>query len=170
MAMEEARVYLFDGLKIKQTGLFDLKELYLALFRWFEVQDYNFHEQEYSKVETGQTTNLTIKWAADRTEEDYVKYVLTMDFLVTGLQNVEVERDGVKIKTTKCTLEMRISAYLVLDYDGAMQKKVGGIGRRFYETVLAKKRMEGHEVALYNDTHMLLDEIKSFLAMHNLPK
>tara|TARA_Y100000310_G_C20632958_1_gene789609 strand:- start:303 stop:812 length:510 start_codon:yes stop_codon:yes gene_type:complete len=162
---EGARVYLFEGLKLKQAGLFDFSELYKGLFKWFEVHDYDFYEKEYVKTDTARGEDLTLKWEANK-EEDYVKYVIEIDFMVLGMRNVEVEKDGLKLKTNQADVEIQLSAYLILDYGGSMNKKFGNIGRNFYEKRLAKDRIDQHEITLYNDSHMFIDEIKAFLSMH----
>ncbi len=162
----EAITYLFRDLKIKQNTVFDFEELYQTLFRWFEVNDYDFYEKEYSKTERGAETDLVISWVAEKkTENDYLKYVIEVDFSILGLQDAEIEKDGLKFKTNKAGIEIKMTACIVRDIESAMEKKFGKIGRNFYERII-KEKLDQHEVTLFNETHMLIDEIKSFLAMH----
>ncbi len=165
--MGEARVYLFEDIKIKQDSIFDFDELYKRLFSWFEVSDYDFHEKAYEKHDMGNgVDNLKIYWIATKEIDKYVKFVIEMNFFLIGLQKAEIEKEGVKIKTNKGTMEIRLSAYLIKDYDDKLKKRVGDYGRKVYEKFMIRHRLDDYEVRLSKETHLLMDEVKSFVAMH----
>jgi len=165
---EEARIYLFEELKIKQQHVFDFDELYKTLFRWFEVNEYDFHEREYEKTEKANETDLIISWFAEKgMESGYLKYIIEMDFKVDKMQDVEIEKEGLKMAMNKASIEIKMTAYLLKDVGNVMAKKLGKVGRSFYERTMRNK-LDEHESVLFNETHMLIDEIKSFLAMHNV--
>jgi hypothetical protein len=167
--MEEGgRIYLFENLKLKQDSIFDFGELYQRLFSFFEVMGYDFYEKGYEKVDQGGSENLKIFWEATKTVDDYTKFVLEVNFFVLGLSSVEIEKEGLKIKTNKCNMEIRMSAYLIKDTGNKMKGVVGEIGRKIYENFIAKKRLDDHEVQLYKESHILIDEIKSFVSMHSI--
>lgn len=165
--MGEDRVYLFEDIKIKQKSIFDLDELYKRLFSWFEVSDYDFHEKAYEKHDMGGgKDNLKIYWVATKILDKYVKFVIEMNFFIVGLQKVEIEKEGVKIKTNQSTMEIRLSAYFVKDFDDKLKKKVGDYGRKLYEKFMIRHRLDDYEVRLSQEAHLLMDEVKSFVAMH----
>jgi len=163
---EGARTYLFENLKIKQVSIFDFDELYKRIFSWFEVMGYDFHEKKYEKHEAPGNTNLKIFWEAEKTVDGYTKYVIEINFFVVGISKVEIEKDGLKIKTNKADMEIRMSCYHIRDIDDKMKKVVGEAGRKIYEKFIAKRRLEDNEVALYQEVNLLIDEIKSFVSMH----
>ncbi len=164
---EDARTYLFRDLKLKVDTILDFGELYKRLFSWFEVMDFEFYEKNYEKHDMGGSENIKIYWVAEKNQDAYVKFVIETNFFITGFQKVEIEKDGLKIKTNKCSMEIRMSAYMVRDPGDKLKKSVGNTGRRIYEKFIAKKRLDDMEVALYKDSHLLLDEIKAFASMHN---
>tara|TARA_Y100000310_G_scaffold294203_1_gene324487 strand:+ start:917 stop:1420 length:504 start_codon:yes stop_codon:yes gene_type:complete len=165
--MEEgAREYLFENLKIKQDSIFDFEELYQRLFSWFEVMGYDFYEKGYEKHEQGGADNLKIFWEATKKASDYTKFVIEVNFFILGISKVDIEKEGLKIKTNKCNMEIRMSAYLIKDVGDKMKKSVGNFGRKVYERYIARERMEDNEIQLYKETHLLLDEIKGFTSMH----
>ncbi len=163
---EGAKQYLFQDMKIKRESIFDFGELYQRLFSWFEVMGYDFYEKSYEKFDLGGATNLKIFWEATKEVDGYTQFVIEPSFFIIGLSNVEIEKDGLKIKTNKCTMEMRISAYLIKDVDNKMQKSMGNLGRNIYEKYVAKDRLDDHELRLYEEAHLFMDEIKSFVSMH----
>jgi hypothetical protein len=164
--MGEARVYLFEALKIKQDSIFDFDELYKRLFSWFEISGYDFHEKGYEKHNMGETDNLKIYWVATKNVDEYTQFVIEMSFFLIGMKGVEIEKDGVKIKTNKATMEIRMSAYLIKDHGDKLKKKVGDFGRKLYEKFIIKGRLDDQEIRLYNESHLLIDEVKAFVSMH----
>tara|TARA_Y100000310_G_scaffold344051_1_gene454802 strand:- start:1963 stop:2463 length:501 start_codon:yes stop_codon:yes gene_type:complete len=164
--MGERRIYLFQDLKIKQEALFDFAELYQRLFSWFEVMGYDFYEKGYEKHDKGAGSDIKIFWEATKETDDYTKFVIDVNFFILGFTKVEVEKDGLKFKTNKGSMEIRMNAYIVHDKKGDMEKRFTSTGRTIYEKFIAKRRLEDQEVALYNESHLLMDEIKAFVSMH----
>lgn len=158
---------LFDNYKLKQDSIFDLGELYKSIFRWFDVNGYSFYEKEYNDIDEPGGKHLEIYWYTEKKIDLYVKFVIEVSYLVLNMQKIELEKGGVKIKTNKGSIEFRITAYLMKDYDdkwskSAMQKKM----RYVYDRFIIKKRIDKLEVELVKDVNSLIDELKSFLDIH----
>jgi hypothetical protein len=162
------RDVLFDKLKIKQGGVFNFDELYKALFRWFEAYGYSFHEDEYKEIQSEKGKQLEILWTSERIFDPYVKFVIETNFFITGLVDVEVEQEGIKVKTNKATIEFRISAYLVKDYKQEFEKNnlLKNL-RIIWDKILFRKRMEQYEDILYEEANNYMDEIKAFLNLYH---
>ena len=158
---------LFSNYKLKQDSIFDLGELYKSIFRWFDVNGYSFYEKEYNDIDEPSGKHLEIYWYTEKKIDLYVKFVIEVSYLVLGMQKIELEKGGVKIKTNKGSIEFRITAYLMKDYDdkwskSAMQKKM----RYIYDRFIIKKRIDKLEVELVKDVNFLVDELKAFLDIH----
>jgi len=158
---------LFSNYKLKQDSIFDLGELYKSIFRWFDVNGYSFYEKEYNDIDEPNGKHLEIYWYTEKKIDLYVKFVIEVSYLVLGMQKIELEKGGVKIKTNKGSIEFRITAYLMKDYDdkwskSAMQKKM----RYIYDRFIIKKRIDKLEVELVKDVNFLVDELKAFLDIH----
>ena len=158
---------LFSNYKLKQDSIFDLGELYKSIFRWFDVNGYSFYEKEYNDIDEPNGKHLEIYWYTEKKIDLYVKFVIEVSYLVLGMQKIELEKGGVKIKTNKGSIEFRITAYLMKDYDdkwskSAMQKKM----RYIYDRFIIKKRIDKLEAELVKDVNSLVDELKSFLDIH----
>lgn len=164
------RSYLFQDIKIKQKSIFDFGELYKIVFRWFEVHGYDFHEKEYLKEEfPGRGENLQLFWEGKKQFDTYTSFVIEINFFVIGLTSVEIEKNGLKIKTNQGDMEIRMSAYLLKDPQDKWTKGPLGKGMRaLYEGFIARERLSNLETELYNESHQLIDEIKSFVSLHQL--
>ncbi len=156
------------NIKIKDRSIFSLDELYKMLVRWFELNGYDFQEQEYRDEDMGEgKKHLEIKWYAEKKISDYFKFVIETNFLIVGLESVEVEKGGIKYKTNKGEIEMRIKSYIEKDYDSKWERTVMmQFLRAVYDKYLIKSRIEGYEGLLYEETYKYMDETKAFLNLH----
>lgn len=151
---------ILSGIKIKNDSIFSMDELYKMMYRWFENKGFQFSETEYRKYGTGDM--LEIMWYAEKPLDNYAKVIIDMAIMVTGLEKIEIEVEGVKSKSNKCGVEMKIDVNLVRDY----QDKFGPKIRKLYETFIIKKRVNDYEDAATDTGNNLISEIKSFLKLH----
>lgn len=164
------RDYIMTKLKVKQQAIFNLDEFYKALYRWFELYHYDFQEREYRESQEPKGKHIEIRWYAEKKIDDYVKFVIELDFLVLGLEDVMLEKEGgMKTKTNKGTVELRFTAYLLKDYEDSWSKgPVIQFMRACYDKFIIRGRLEGYEMELYNEAHKLIAEAKAFLALHKI--
>ncbi|MEK6826513.1 MAG: hypothetical protein AABX90_02710 [Nanoarchaeota archaeon] len=158
---------IVPNVKIKDKSIFSLEELYKLLYRWFELRNYDFQEKEYKDEDTGGgPKHLEIRWYAERKINDYFKFVIETSFLVRGLEKVEIERGGIKIKTDKGEVELKVKAYILKDYENRWETGFMRFLRGFYEKFIIRSRIEDLENELYEETYSYMDEIKAFLNLH----
>ncbi len=161
--------YIFERMKLKQTAIFDLEELYKSLFRWFEVYGYNFYEAEYQDIDEPKGKHIEIAWIAEKTIDAYVRFVIEVDFLIIGMADAEIEKEGLKVKTNKGTIELRLTAYLLKDYNKKWSETPVHQGiRKIYDKIIIRNRLERYETELFIECHKLVDEIKAFMNLHQL--
>lgn len=162
------RDYIARGVKVKQVAVFYLDEFYKTMFRWFELNHYNFQEKEYRQSTDPKGKHLEIRWYAEKRIDDYVKFVIEIDFLILGLQDIVVEKEGgVKTKTNKGALELRFNAYLLKDYEDKWSKTAFiQFLRAVYDKYIIRARMEAYEDQLFEELQSVIAEAKSFLALH----
>ncbi|MEK6934940.1 MAG: hypothetical protein AABW46_03610, partial [Nanoarchaeota archaeon] len=162
------RDIIVPHVKVKDRAIFALEELYKALFRWFELHNYDFQEQEYRDDDMGGgRKHLELKWYAERKIDDYFKFVMEVNFLIVGLEDVEVEIEGVKHKSNKGDIEIRTRSYLLKDWQAKFeQTAMMKFLRDVYDKYIIRGRIEGYESDIYEETYKFLDEIKAFLNLH----
>ncbi|MAG20261.1 hypothetical protein CL618_02410 [archaeon] len=165
--MPEKDYVIVPWMKIKQSSTFSLDELYKMMYYWFERHDYVFKEKEYAEQRTQGSKLYEIRWYAERKVTDYIKFVIEVGLFFSGIKDVEVEKDGGKMKTQGGTVEMRFSAHLRKDYEGNWESSpVLKMIRGMYDKYIIGSRIEGYEDDLYEETYDLMNEVKAFLNMH----
>lgn len=158
---------LFSNYKLKQDSIFDLGELYKSIFRWFDINEYTFYEKEYNDIDEPKGKHLEIYWYTEKKIDAYVKFVIEVSYLVLGLQSIELEKGGVKIKTNKGSIEFRITAYLQKDYEDRWSKTGAQTKMRYlYDRFIIRKRLNKLGDELIKDVNSLIDELKAFLDLH----
>jgi hypothetical protein len=106
----------FSG-KIKQKGIFDFKKFYNFAYDWLRDEGYKVIEKNYTEEITGDSKKIEIKWVAKKKISDYFQFVIQTDWLVLNLKNVEVQKEGKKVKMNSGEPELKIKGILVKDYE-----------------------------------------------------
>lgn len=161
----QKKVVINDA-KIKQESILNLTELYKALFNWFANYGYDFAETEYNEKDTGKNKDLKIYWIAEKKMDLYIKWSIDLSMLILGLESVEIDRNGLKLKTNKCSAEIKITASMIKDYDDKWSRGFMALFRRMYDQVIARQRYSKMEDELIRETNKLIDEIKAFLNLY----
>lgn len=157
-----------DGVKVKQDSIFNITELYKAMFAWFANYGYDFAEEEYNEKDNGRNKDIKFFWTAEKKIDAYIKWSVELNVMILGLESVEIERNGLKLKTSKGSIEFKITAALIKDYEGKWSTGVAAPLRKIYDKVVARHRYSRMEEELTRETNKLIDEIKAFLNLYQL--
>lgn len=161
------RVYAIENQKLKQSGLFNLDEFYKIMYRWFEVYGYEFHEDLYKVSDDPSGAQLLeLRWTTKKNVDSYIRRVIKMGFLITGFTKAEVEKEGIKIKTNKGTIEIRITAYLELDYKDEWTTGFKRNLRTIYDKYLIKERIDQACTQFYDEVGRFVEELRAFLYLN----
>jgi len=151
-------------IKLKFNGIFDMSDLYRKMKFWLEWNGYGPEkgmEKAYIEKIKPNGKQIEIKWVAINDVSNYVKAVIEVTFFVLGLESVEIDKEGKKIKTKKGDIELRITGYLVLNADDKWNDN--SFVNKVYKKFILKKNIDGYKIDLYDDLYDLHDEIKSYL-------
>ena len=160
--------FFFENFKLKADTIFNIGELYKKLFKWFEVYGYSFWEREYKDIDEPGGKHVEIFWYAEKKIDEYVSYVIEINYLILGMSPIEIDQGGVKVKSHKSSTEFRISAYLLFDSDGKWSKTdFHKTIRNIYDKYVARERLDKLGEGLLSDTYDIIEEIKAFMNLHN---
>lgn len=158
--------FIASAIKVKQKSVFNLDELYLILYKWFELYGYDFQEQEYRDIEKAGTKDVEIRWYAEKKIDDYIKFIMKVSMMTVGMKEVEVEEEGIKRTTKSGTVEFRFDAFLLKDYEDRWTGGIMKFLREVYDKFIIKGRIDSLEGELHTELYKFIDEIKAFLNMH----
>ena len=166
------------SLKIKYKDIFDFKEFYKVLREWcleyewidFETAkdgDDKWESYYGERVSADGAKEIFIWWRLFKPAKDtrYLNYFLDMDFHIIGLMPTEVIKDGMKIKTQKGEIELKIRGYVQLKY---MSKFEEHAVLKHLEKIFTKRiytTHTEHEKELYQEIHALYNFIKQWFKL-----
>lgn len=159
---------VIDGAKLKQDSVFNMGELYKSLFAWFNNYGYDFAEEEYNEKDSGRNKDVKFYWTAEKKIDAYIKWRIELSVLIVGMESVEIDRNGLKLKTNKGSIEFKITSSVLKDYDNKWSKGFSTFLRKIYDKIVAYQRYSRMEGELINETNKLMDEIKAFLNLYRV--
>ncbi len=156
---------LYQG-KIKQGGIFSFKDFYSFTYDWLRDEGYDLIEKSYSEKVKGDSKELKIKWEAERDISDYFRFVIQMDWFIIGMKDVEVQKEGKKVKMNSGLLEIKFKAILVRDYENRWEDRpIWKFLKGVYDRYIIRARIEDYENKILEELNELIDQCKSFLAL-----
>jgi len=156
---------VFAG-KVKYVGIWSFKDVYRFVYDWFIDNDYDLTEKNYSEKVKPDGKEIEIKWEAMRKISDYFKFTIKADWRILGMTEVEVQKEGAKVKMNKGTIEIKFTAVLLKDYEQrwentAFLKFLRGV----YDRYIIRGRIEQYEMKLFGEVDEVIAQTKSFLAI-----
>ena len=127
---------------------------------------YFVEEKKYIEEVSGDTKKIEIGWTATSKVSDYFKNELKISWRIIGLKNVEVEKDGKKVKMNNGSFEVKINATLIKDYantweNSSQMKFLRGV----YDRFIIESTIKQYEDILFNDLVKVAEDLKAFLTL-----
>ena len=152
--------------KVKHDGIFDFKEIYRFLYALALDLEYEIEERVYSEKNTVKGKEIEIHWVARRKISDYFRYVVKMDWLILGMNDVEVMKEGIKVKTNKGSLEIKFGIWLEKDYENRWEATaVLKFLRGLYDNYIIRGRILDYETKLITEMTEMVEQLKAFLVL-----
>lgn len=162
-------------LRVKYKDVFDLKAFYESLHdwllhnNWVDVEEKKDHYENFYGERIGRegAKEIWIQWRPFKEAEGApITYYLDFDFHVLGLSNVEVVKEGIKMKVQKGELDLYITPYIQKNYEEKFSKHpflkqiLPIFNKRIYREQYEQRRKE-----LYNETYILQNFIKQWFKL-----
>ena len=155
---------IVDGETIAYEGLFDAHELFMLIDSFFHEKHWDKREiQSLEKVEPqGKIVELELQPYKKIT--DYVRYVIRIFIRMRNITEVEIEKDGHKIRLNKGLVNITFDGFLETDYEGRWEAKPMYIFiRTIFDKFIYKVYTGRFEAELVDTVNMLKSQIKSYL-------
>lgn len=156
---------IFKG-KIKQSGIFDFKDLYSFLYDWLKGEGYGVSEKAYGEEVTGDSKKIDISWQAKKKISDYFKFVIKVDWKIIGMKKIKVKKENKEVNMNSGQIEIKFAAILVKDYEHKWEDApIWKFTRGVYDKYIIKSRIGGYEDKLMGELDELIGQAKAFLAL-----
>lgn len=173
MALKTGRFSPLESspLILRYKGVFDFEGLYRMMHAWLINKRYLFHEDRYKdKVFTPFGNELEINWTAEKKVTEYIKEYILVYFHLWDFAEVEVIKDGKKVKMTRSRMEIRMDAELEMDYTKKFQNKgifAQKLGEFYQNKVIYWEWRIKHADSLTYSLYDLHHKIKKYLELES---
>lgn len=151
--------------KIKYVGVFGFTDFYRFCYEWLvEEMGMAIMEDKYIEKLSGDSKNIDVEWTGSRKVTDYFKFEVKVAFRIIGLKKIEVQRGNAKVKTDEGSVEVKLAANLIRDYEGKFEKgALSKFMRAIYEKWVIPARVGDYEDKLAGDADEFLAQVKAYL-------
>lgn len=157
---------LISGHKIKAEGVYDFKNMYVELQRWFAQNDYDWKETKFKAIdEPGGVKEIELKWQCDKQVDDYVSYRYNLQWK-SRFSEVEATVEGVKKKMNKGSVELKFDVSMIIHSNVWEKRVLGKQLKQIYEKFLIRDRLDTYQDDLFGEAMALFDEIKAYLKLY----
>jgi hypothetical protein len=164
--MTERRI-IVDGLTVKYKGYFHLEELYKLIDHWTREKAYTKHELNNTEQVFKDGRFITLELEPYKKITDYAKYVIQIKMTAKEMKDVTVEKDGRRVALNDGTVELKLTGFLELDYEGRWEKKpLFYFLRNVFDQFVFKTNTEVFEAGLVEEVNQIYSIVKGFLNLH----
>ena len=155
---------------IRYKGVFDYEGLYKMMHAWLINKRFLFHEDKYKdKVATPFGNEIEVKWTAEKKTTEFIKEYIKVEFHLWDHAEVEVIKDGKKVKMSKARMEIKFFADLELDYSKRFRSSsspfIKKLGNFYVNNVIYWDWRIKHANALEYTVYDLHAKVKKYLNM-----
>ncbi len=168
--MSEKKLVI-DQMKLTYEGIFDLNGLYRLIDGWFYQKGYDKWERKnYEQVlPTGK--DIEIELLPWKKTTDYFKNIIRIRMRCTNVKDVEIEKQGVKMRLNQGKVMMIFDGYLESDYEHRWEEKpLFFLIRTLFDKYVFKTYFNKYEKWLVNDVYDIHGRIQRFLNLYRYEK
>jgi len=158
---------VIDQKRLNYTGLFSVTDLYQLIDNWLREYAYDKFEKKNEEIvgPTGKDIILELRPWLKIT--DYAKNEIRIKIFMKDVKEVEVEKDGSKIKLNQGEVQMIFDGYTVTDYENRWENKpVFVFLRAIFDKYIFEFYSNKFEDVLIEDVNHLYMTVKSFLNLY----
>ena len=109
--------------KLSYEGLFNYKELFRIMDFWLRDKFYDKFEYRNEEYNTDKGKEIVTEFKPWKKVTDYYKIIIKIEFHLLDIHKVEVERNGKKVMMDEGKCEVKLTGYLIPDYEHWWIKK-----------------------------------------------
>ena len=165
------KTLVIDQLKLNYSGLFDLNGLYRIMDQWFYEKGYDRWELKNCELVLPEGKVIEIELLPWKKTTEYFKNTIRIRMKCSEVKNVEIEKEGVKIKLNKGNIQLIMDGYLETDYEGWWEERpLLYFIRTLFDKYIFKRHYSQYEKWLINDVYDLHSRIQKFLNLYRYEK
>lgn len=158
---------LIDGKSLSYEGVFNLRELYRSIDKWFK--DHGYDKQEIKNWEdvSEHEKQVIIEIIPYKKVSDYARIDIRIFMIFSKMSEIEIEKEGFKLKMHKGRAEFYFDAYVVTDYENKWETRpIFYFMKNFFDKFVYKVYTSSYDGEAIRDCSEVENEIRSYLNMN----
>lgn len=158
---------LIDGKSLSYEGVFNIKELYRLIDKWFK--DHGYEKQEIKNWEdvTENEKQVVLEIIPYKKVSDYARIDVRIFMIFSKLTETVIEKDNIKFNMTKGKAEFYFDAYVVTDYENKWETRpIFYFMKNIFDKFIYKVYTSSYDGEAIRDATEVENEIRSFLNMN----
>lgn len=155
--------------QVKYDGLFRMRDIFRLVNDWMADKGYNPIEKRAHESVTKQGKQYELEFEPYKKYTDYAKGVIRIHITAHDVKDVELTRDGKKMKYQKGSIIITFDSWLETDYEHRWEAQpVFFVLRTLFEKLVAMPFLSGHIKGVRDDTLHLKEQLKAYLNLEGL--
>ena len=161
--MGEKQKYLTKSFSYE--GLFNYRELFRVMDVWFREKFFDKFEKRTEQYELPDGIALDFEFTPWKKVTDYFKIIIKVELTGKGIKEVDVEINGKKTKVQEGKINVKLTGYVVVDYDGKWSKPLLYFLRDIYDKYVYWHITKKYIHMAVDDVNSLYDHMRTYLNM-----
>jgi hypothetical protein len=164
--MSEKKLVI-EQLKLTYSGLFDVNELYSLIDGFLKEKGFDKFERKNIQQVTPSGKHIELELRPWKTVSDYVKTHMKITLYLTNVKDVEVEKDGVKVKLNQGNVHIVLDGYIETDHEDRWESNAMYVFfRTLIDKYIIKTYLDTFEQEIASDVDQLYNQLKAFLNLY----
>lgn len=161
------RTLVIDQNFLTYDGLFDLAEFYRLLDSWFYEKGWDKYEHVNQEQVTPEGRQIRLVLEPWKCITDYFKIIIRIKAHLHNVKDIEVEKEGQKVRLNQGEIKITFDGYVVSDRQGLWNKRpFFWFLTIIFNKYLFKEHYNKAERWLLSDFDDFYQKIKSFLNLY----
>jgi len=161
------REVIIDKYRVTYEGLFNALDLYTIIDEFLEDKGYDKREKKNIERVTKDGKYIELWLEPWKKLTDYAKSVILVRIIMSEVKEVEIEKEGVKVKMNQGKIQFVFDAYLETDYENRWEMKpIFFFLRTIFDKFIFKSYMIGYRNEIRSDANQLIVTIRSYLNLY----
>ncbi len=164
--MPEQRL-IIDHLRLGYEGIFNITELYQLIDQFFKEKGFDKKELRNVEMVKPDGKYIEIELMPWKKITDYARHIIRVEMKLFNVKEVEIERDGRKVRMNTGRVNFVIDAYLQTDWESKWETRpLYFFIRTMVDKFIYKSYTNLYEGLLVETTNQLYSLLKSFLNLY----
>ncbi len=158
---------IVDKLRLQFEGLFSVKDFYFMIDEFFEDRNYDRREIRHIERVAAEGKYIEFEWLPWKKYTDYVKSEIRIRAVLSDIKEVEIDKDGSKIKLNKGNIKIVLDGYLTTDYENRWESQPMFIFlRTLFDKYFYKPFTTGYQKNVESDVKELYNYMRKFFNLY----